>query len=403
MPLHKPTEVLAQEVALWLLPGASQRRLAKLYLEFSDAKDFTQASAAQLLTLIANSPAFKQDQQLLARQALNNPWQLPYANKIQEQLAWAEAPNHWLLSLAELPLLLHQLADPPLMLSVKGNPQELEAPSLAIVGSRRLSPAGQEVAFNWAQHLTHKGINILSGLARGVDGYAHQGALLANSQGAPATTCAVLAHGLDLLYPPEHAQLADQICQTGALVSEFPLGIQPLPRHFPQRNRLVTGLSLGVLVVEAALKSGSLVSARHAMEQGREVMAVPGSVRRPQSQGCHQLIRQGAALVTSPEEILAELEVPLASYLPPKNTASPATSSSQLSLNQLSPLAAKVLAQLTDATQTPDQLAQQLNLSAAEVLISLQELQLEGLAANETGGWCLAANLLNSTGSKHDF
>lgn len=400
MPLHKPSEVLAQEVALWLLPSVNQRRLAKLYLEFTDAPDFTQASAKQLLTLIANSPTFKQDQQLLARQALNNPWQLPYANKIKEQLIWAEAPNHWLLSLTELPLLLHQLADPPLMLSLIGNPQELEAPNLAIVGSRRLSPEGQELAFNWANHLAFKGINILSGLARGVDSFAHQGALLANSQGAPATTSAVLAHGLDMLYPPEHAQLAEQISQTGALISEFPLGVQPLPRHFPQRNRLVTGLSLGVLVVEATLRSGSLVSARHAMEQGREVMAVPGSVKRPQSQGCHQLIRQGAALVTNPTEVLAELEVPLASYLPPNK---PANSSSQELLNQLSPLAAKVLAQLTDATQTPDQLAQQLNLSAAEVLISLQELQLEGLAANETGGWCLGANLLSSTGSKHDF
>lgn len=392
MPLTKPSEVLAQDIALWLLPGANQRRLAKLYLEVYDAADFTQATAAKLLTLVTQSPIFTRDQQLLARQALENPWQLPYANKIKQHLEWAEAENNWLLSLAELPLLLHQLVDPPLMLATKGNPQELEAPSLAIVGSRRLSPEGQDLAFSWSNHLAWKGINIVSGLARGVDSYAHQGTILATQQGAPATTCAVLAQGLDSIYPKENHYLADQLFAAGgALISEFPLGVKPLPRHFPQRNRLITGLSLGVLVVEATLKSGSLVSARHAMEQGRDVMAIPGSVNRPQSQGCHQLIRQGAALVASPADVLAELEVPLANYLPPK-----LNKEKELDLSHLSQPAQLVYQQLGNSPQTADKLAQELDLAAEEVVISLQELELEGLAASLVGGWYLASSLANS-------
>lgn len=381
MPLHKKSELLTQELALWLIPGQNQRRLVKHYLEISNSPDLTQVTAAELLEVLARSPVFQDKTRRLARLALHNPWQLPFANLIKSHLIWAEEDNHWLLFLAELPHLLQQLADPPLMLSLIGEPKELQAPSLAIVGSRRLSPEGATLATSWSYQLAWQGLNIISGLARGVDSHAHLGALKAIAEGAPVTTCAVLAHGLDRVYPPEHQTMAkDLVDSGGALISEYPLGTAPLPRYFPARNRIVTGLSLGVLVVEATLRSGSLVSARHAMEQGREVMAIPGSVRRWQSEGCHQLIRQGAALVTKPEEILSELSVPLKTFLPDTPSAK--------SIRELPEHLQPLYCLMHDAPQSADELLSKLGLNAEQGLVLLQELELEGFIVQQPGGWC---------------
>lgn len=384
MPLHKESEQLTQELALWLIPGHNQRRLVKHYLANTGAANLASVTAAELLEVLARSPAFTEKSRNLARLALHNPWQLPFADLIKNHLIWAEQDNHWLIFLAELPNLLQQLADPPLLLGLVGEPKELEAPSLAIVGSRKLSPEGEHLADNWSHQLAWQGLNIISGLARGVDSHAHLGALRAAAEGAPATSCAVLAHGLDRIYPPEHQAMANNlVAASGALISEYPLGTPPIPRYFPARNRIVTGLSLGVLVVEATLRSGSLVSARHAMEQGREVMAIPGSVRRRQSEGCHQLIRQGAALVTCPEEVLGELSVPLKTFLPDSSKVEPKI--------QVPEHLQSIYCLIGDAPQSSDDLLNQLGLSAEQGLALFLELELEGLVVQQPGGWCRSA------------
>lgn len=402
MPLDKTVEQLTQALALWLIPGNNQRRVVKAYLATTGLPNLSLATAESLLDLMARNPVFSDKTRDLARLALHDPWQLPFAKSIETHLIWAEEDNNHLIFLADLPNLLQQLADPPLLLCVTGQPEQLTAPSLAVVGSRKLSPAGEHHAANWSYQLAWQGLNIVSGLARGVDGYAHQGTLRAVAEGASGTTCAVLAHGLDSIYPPEHRTMAANISQAGALISEYPLGTPPLPRYFPARNRLVTGMSLGVLVVEAALQSGSLVSARHAMEQGREVMAIPGAVRYKQSEGCHQLIRQGAALVTCPEDVLSELSVPLKNFLA---LAAPSisTGATHLAADVSKPLKPSLKAVevpehlyslyvlLTDFPQPTDVLLAALKLTPEQGSIVLLELELEGLAVQKTGGWCKGA------------
>ena len=192
---------------------------------------------------------------------------------------------------------------------MKGNIEFLHMPALAIVGSRNPTQAGRRNAFEFARHLGAAGFCIVSGLAEGIDTAAHRGALAAG-----AATIAFLGHGIDRVYPASNHELAHQIAAHGALVSEFPLGTHPDRSLFPQRNRLISGISLGTLVVEAARRSGSLITARCAGEQGREVFAIPGSIHNPLSRGCHKLIRQGAKLVETAEDIVAEL-APLASHL----------------------------------------------------------------------------------------
>jgi DNA processing protein len=200
------------------------------------------------------------------------------------------------------PRLLHQISDPPLLLYVDGDPELLQLPALAIVGSRNPTAGGERNAFEFARHLASIGFTIVSGLAQGIDTAAHRGALAAGG-----TTIAFLGHGIDRIYPASNKALAEEIAASGALVSEFPLGTHPGKELFPQRNRLISGVSLGTLVVEAARRSGSLITARLAAEQGREVFALPGSIHNPLARGCHQLIRQGAKLVESADDILSEL------------------------------------------------------------------------------------------------
>ncbi|NLW05245.1 MAG: DNA-protecting protein DprA [Pseudomonadaceae bacterium] len=381
MPLHKTSEQLTQELALWLIPGNNQRRVIKSYLATTGLPDLSLVTAEILLELLARNPAFSEKTRSLASLALHNPWQLPFADLLKKHLLWAEEDNHWLIFLSELPNLLQQLADPPLLLCVVGQPEQLHAPSLAIVGSRKLSPEGQHHAASWSYQLAWQGLNIVSGLARGVDSHAHKGALRAVTEGASGSTCAVLAHGLDTVYPPEHKAMAANISEAGALISEYPLGTPPMPRYFPARNRIVTGLSLGVVVVEATLRSGSLVSARHAMEQGREVMAIPGSIRYRHNEGCHQLIRQGAALVTCPEEVLNELSVPLKSFLPDENIITVQVPEHLQSIYCL----------VSDLPISADELLARCGLTAEQGAVLLLELELEGLIMQKPGGWCKSA------------
>ena len=207
------------------------------------------------------------------------------------------------------PELLEQIPRPPQRLYIKGDPGLLHMPALAIVGSRNPTQAGARNAFEFARHLGAAGFCIVSGLAEGIDTAAHRGAL-----DAGAATVAFLGHGIDRVYPAANRDLAHEIAANGALVSEFPLGTHPHKTLFPQRNRLISGVSLGTLVVEAARRSGSLITARYAGDQGREVFALPGSIHNPLARGCHKLIRQGAKLVETAEDIVNEL-APLSSHL----------------------------------------------------------------------------------------
>ncbi len=217
---------------------------------------------------------------------------------------WLGQAGNTLIALfdADYPPLLREIADPPAFLYVSGDPALLSFPQLAVVGSRNPTPVGRETARAFARTLAAAGLTITSGLALGIDGAAHEGALEAGG-----TTIAVAGTGLNRVYPPAHHALAHRIAEHGALVSEFPLGTPPRRENFPRRNRIIAGLSLGTLVVEAAVRSGSLITARLAGEQGREVFAIPGSIHSPLSRGCHALIRQGAKLVETADDILVEL------------------------------------------------------------------------------------------------
>jgi len=226
---------------------------------------------------------------------------------VERALQWAQAPDHHLITLGDpaYPARLLEIGDPPPILFVSGSPRLLGRASLAIVGSRSATRAGLETAQAFAAALAQSGLTIVSGLALGVDAAAHRGAL-----GSAAGTLAVLGTGVDVPYPAAHRQLADAIvARGGALVSELPPGTGPRESSFPRRNRLIAGLSLGVLVVEAALRSGSLITARLAGEYGREVFAIPGSIHSPLAKGCHLLIKQGAKLVESAQDVLGELRL----------------------------------------------------------------------------------------------
>jgi len=298
-----------------------------------------------------------------------------HAERLAATLAWAAAaPGHRVLVLgdADYPQPLLHSPDPPLLLYLQGDAALLASPCLAVVGSRRPTAQGRDNARRFAQVLAGQGWTIVSGLAAGVDGAAHEGALAAGGR-----TIAVVGTGLDRVYPPSHRALAHRIAETGLLVSEFCLGTPPLSANFPQRNRIIAGLSRGTLVVEAALRSGSLITARLASESGREVLAIPGSILAPQSAGCHALIRQGAALVDSPEQVAEELG-PLQPVPLPVRTATGAPTPPAE--------ADPVLAALGHDPQTLDTLIDRCGWPAHTLSAHLLTLELDGRVARLPGG-----------------
>ncbi len=230
---------------------------------------------------------------------------------LSNTLRWLDADAHSIVTFGgdTYPELLAQIDGAPLLLYVNGDVNALHMPSLAIVGSRNPTRGGIQNAVEFSRHLAASGYTIVSGLAQGIDTAAHRGALEAGGR-----TVALLGHGIDRVYPARNHALAHQISVNGALVSEYPLGAAPNKWHFPERNRLISGLSVGTLVIEAARRSGSLITARLAAEQGREVFALPGSIHNPLARGCHELIRQGAKLTESASDISAEL-APLTSHM----------------------------------------------------------------------------------------
>lgn len=283
-------------------------------------------------------------------------------------LAWLERPAQHLLmwDQPEYPALLAQIDDAPPLLFIAGDPGILEKPQLAIVGSRRASRPGMDTAAAFSRSLASAGFVITSGLALGIDGAAHQAALDVGGQ-----TIGVLGTGLENFYPQRHKALAAaMIAQGSAVVSEFPLDAAPQAGNFPRRNRIISGLSLGVLVVEASMASGSLITARLAAEQGREVYAIPGSIHHPAAKGCHQLIRDGAVLVETIEHILEGLR-------------------GWQALSRPAPVAVShpLVALLHAAPHTSEGLALASGRPLSQVLAALTELELEGRVICESGRW----------------
>ena len=278
---------------------------------------------------------------------------------------------------ADFPPLLRQIADPPVALFTRGDAALLASPQLAMVGSRNPSVEGRRNAEEFAAYLSRCGLTITSGMALGIDAASHHGALKA---GGP--TVAVWGTGLDKAYPPRNLDLAEEIAAKGLLVSEFPPGTPPLPTHFPRRNRLISGLSVGTLVVEAANRSGSLITARLASEQGREVFAIPGSIHNPMARGCHRLLREGAKLVESAADILEELAPLLKLELP---AAEPATDTVSAAPTE-DPEYRLLLNSLDFAPTSVDSLVERTGLTPDVVSSMLLMLELQGHVEASPGG-----------------
>lgn len=325
----------------------------------------------------------------------------PDTDRIAADLAWlAQADNHLITwQDAQYPARLREISQAPPMLYVHGDPSLLSLPQLAMVGSRNPSPSGARTATEFSQYLTQAGLVISSGLAQGIDTAAHQGALLAEGP-----TIAVMGTGLDRVYPASNRKMAHQIAQYGgALVSEFAIGTPALAEHFPRRNRIISGLAMGTLVVEAAPKSGSLITAQLAVEQGREVFAIPGSIHNPLARGCHQLIRQGAKLVETGQDVLEELAPYLqaalqsADALPSstqhvtaskpasESTTNPAASTAP-KLADLDQQYQDLLAQIGADPVAVDTLVNRCGLTADVVSSMLLILELHGYVSAQPGG-----------------
>jgi DNA processing protein len=292
------TDARAAELANWIrleqTPGVGAETARKLLGAFGLPDNIFAASYSALQKLVSERIAT----------ALVAPVSDELQAQIDKTLAWADMAGNAVLTLADddYPKALLDIADPPAILYVKGRVDLLRAPSLAVVGSRNATTQGIVDAERFSEALSRAGLTVASGLALGIDAAAHQGAL----RGA-GSTIAVIGTGADIVYPARNRSLAHRIAAEGCIVSEYPLGMPAIAANFPRRNRIISGLARGVLVVEAAAQSGSLITARMAGEQGRDVFAIPGSIHSPLAKGCHQLIKQGAKLVESAEDILEEL------------------------------------------------------------------------------------------------
>lgn len=285
---------IASWVGLSLIPGLGDESYRKLLSAFGEPKQIYAASYASLTGVVGKAVAEG------IRRGLD-------PDSLAPLFAWLGNEHNHIITLAdaEYPQALLQIPNPPPLLYVKGRLDLLNQPAMAVVGSRNATPQGQMNAESFSRNLSDSGLCIVSGMALGVDAAAHRGGL----DGA-SSSVAVVGTGLDIVYPSRNHALAHDLAQRGTLVSEFPLGTAAMAHNFPRRNRIICGLSLGCVVIEAAIRSGSLITARLAVEQGREVFAIPGSIHSPLSKGCHALIKQGAKLVDCANDILDELKWP---------------------------------------------------------------------------------------------
>jgi len=320
----------------------------------------------------------------------------PDSAQLDADETWLATANHHLLvcDSPDFPVLLREIGSVPAALFVVGDPALLWTPQIAVVGARSASAAGLANARAFARAFALAGNTVTSGLAEGIDGAAHAAALDAGGK-----TVAVLGTGIDLVYPRQHAELAARITANGALVSEYPPGVPGHPKHFPRRNRIISGLSLGTLVIEASLKSGSLTTARYAAEQGREVFALPGSIHNPLARGCHQLIREGAKLVETAQEVLDELHgvgALLAEGLRERLAVTGEESFAETTVRTATvirsndPDYAALLKALDHTPAALDELAGRTGLPAAALSSMLLVLELDGVVAAENGRYALA-------------
>jgi len=353
---------LAEDLAAWLrlslTPGLGSESLRRLLADFGSPEPILAASRAQLARHVGDAVA------AAIKQADTDAALVTVA-------AWLEDSANHVVTLADstYPAQLLQIADPPPLLYVKGRVELLSRQSVAIVGSRNATAQGTANAEAFARTLSAAGLTVVSGLALGIDAAAHRGGLASDG-----SSVAVLGTGADIVYPAKNRALAHELAAQGALVSEYPLGMSPLPANFPRRNRIISGLAQGCLVVEAATDSGSLITARLAAEQGREVFAIPGSIHSPLTKGCHALIKQGAKLVESAADILEELKLPVPAPAPPAPGAIAGTSASRL------------LDALGHDPCDLGTLAARCDFTAAETAALLTQLELDGHVSVLPGG-----------------
>lgn len=301
--------------------------------------------------------------------------------EVEQDLTWAEQPHHHIFCLTDdiYPPLLKEIAQPPLVLYAIGDIKLLYTPQIAIVGTRKPTINGSETARQFAAHLAKIGLTITSGLAAGIDGASHEGALQAQGK-----TIAVLGNGLNHTYPPAHKTLQAKIAEQGLLLSEFSPNMKPRAEYFPQRNRIISGLSIATLVVEAAVKSGSLITARLACEQGREVFAIPGSIHNPQARGCHALIKQGAKLIETVDDILEELPALLQLSLEFGLSTPTIDKPKQLPLDKKQSIVLKYI----DYVPTPlDIILERCGEDHNEIFSVLMQLELNGYVASAAGSY----------------
>ena len=358
------------ELAGWLrlamTPGVGRGSARKLLAAFGLPPNIFEQDA-DALHAVVHAP------QVQALRTEPDGW----SAQVETTWAWLrQDPSRRLLTLADpaYPTSLLQTEDPPLMLYVSGVALTEWPRAVSVVGSRNPTPQGANNAREFARSFAQAGWTVVSGMALGIDAAAHEGALEGAAPGQVATI-AVVGTGLDRVYPSQHHQLAQRIAEHGLLVSEYPLGTHPLAENFPQRNRIIAALGQGTLVVEAALRSGSLITARQAAEQGREVFAIPGSIHSPQARGCHELLRQGAKLVETAQDVMEEL-APAAPAKRPVTTSAPA----------LAPAESSLLQALGHDPVGLDALIARTGTSAADLQAQLLELELGGHVARLPGG-----------------
>ena len=370
LPLEKGAPVSGQDCAPWLalgrIRGVGGVSFKKITARFADPAAVFRASAAELAEIEGLH------RELIHSIAKFNDWA-----EIDKEIQRARAAGIKMIpfSDAAYPASLRAIADPPPLLYVKGELRDNDSRAIAIVGSRSASDYGRRIARDLARGLASFGFTVVSGMARGIDGMAHESALQAGGR-----TLAVLGSGVDRAYPPEHEMLYRRISENGAVISELPMGARPVAFNFPARNRLISGLSLGVVVVEATEKSGSLITASLAAEQGREVFAVPGEAGASRSRGSHRLIRQGAKLVETVEDIIEEI----APQLSRRNGDAAPASARSLPENS-GPAARQIFALLKETSLQVDQVIEQSGLPAPQVLQVLLDLELQGFVCQTPG------------------
>jgi DNA processing protein len=366
---------LAAWIALWRVSGVGCVHYKKLLDHFSTPENALNANAEQLKKAgISDKLVENISQQTLDSAAPDIKW---LQASDQHHLVTIDDPRY--------PQRLKEISVPPPLLYVHGDADLLNDPQLAIVGSRNPTQGGQNNTYEFAKYLAATGLCITSGMALGIDGLAHKGAL-----DVGGVTIAVIATGIDRVYPARHRDLAHRIVAKGAIITELPIGASPLAKNFPRRNRIISGMSLGTLVVEAAVKSGSLISARYASEQGREVFAIPGSIHNPLARGCHQLIRQGAKLIETAEHILEELAPQLEQILltPQKDHMADENNSDESVTAPFDADRRLVLETMGYDPISIDQLVIQTGLTAEELSSILLLLELNGfIAASGRGNY----------------